>query len=41
MAEKQPFADVFQIRCPQKFRNIHRKPPVLGSRFGHSGLQLH
>ena len=27
--QKQPFANVLQIRCSQKFRNIHRKAPVL------------
>ena len=29
--EKQRFADVLQNRCYQKFRNIHRKTPVLES----------
>ena len=27
--EKQPFADVFQNRCSEKFCNIQRKTPVL------------
>ena len=33
--KKQPFADVLQNRCPEKFRNIHRqaKTPVLESLF--------
>ena len=37
---KQSFTDVFQDRCSKKFRNIHRKAPVLGSRFNKvSGLK--
>ena len=31
--KKQPFADVLQNRYSQKFRNIHRKTPVLESLF--------
>ena len=31
--QKQPFADVLQNRCPCKFCKIHRKTPVLESRF--------
>ena len=40
--QKQPFADVLQNRCPEKFRNIHRKAktPVLESLFKPEGLQL-
>ena len=29
--QKQPFADVLQNRCSQKFRNIHRTTSVLES----------
>ena len=28
-AQEQPFAAVLQNRCPETFRNIHRKTPVL------------
>ena len=31
--KKQPFVHVFQNRCSENFRNIHRKTPVLESRF--------
>ena len=31
--QKQPCADVFQIRCSCRFRYIHRKTPVLESLF--------
>ena len=31
--QKQPFANVFQNRCYQKFRNIHRKTSMLESVF--------
>ena len=31
--QKQLFTDVLQNRCSQKFRNIHRKTPVLESLF--------
>ena len=31
--KKQSFADSLQIRCSEKFRNIHRKTPVLESLF--------
>ena len=31
--QKQPFADVFQNRCSEKIRNIHRKTSVLESLF--------
>ena len=31
--QKQPFAYVLQNRCSWKFRNIHRKAPVLGQRY--------
>ena len=27
--QKQPFADVLQKKCSYRFRNIHRKTPVL------------
>ena len=30
---KQPFPDVIQNRCSEKFRNIHRKTPVLETLF--------
>ena len=30
---KQPFTDVFQGRCSEKFRNIRRKTPVLETLF--------
>ena len=30
---KQPFTDVFQDRCSEKFRNICRKTPVLETLF--------
>ena len=30
---KQPFADVLQNSCSQKFNNIHKKTPVLESLF--------
>ena len=29
--QKQPFANVLQTRCSQKFRNIYRKTPMLES----------
>ena len=31
--KKQSFADSLQNRCSEKFRNIHRKTPVLESLF--------
>ena len=31
--QKQPFIDVLQNRCSEKFRNILRKTPVLESLF--------
>ena len=31
--QKQPFADVIQNRCSQKFRKFHRKTPALKSLF--------
>ena len=31
--QKQPLVGVSQNRCPEKFRNIHRKTPVLKSLF--------
>ena len=31
--KKQPFVDVLQNRCSQKFRKFHRKTPVLESLF--------
>ena len=33
MLQKQPFKDVFQIRCPQEFRKIYRKTSVSKSLF--------
>ena len=31
--QKKPFPDVLQNRCSERFCNIHRKTPVLGSLF--------
>ena len=31
--QKQPYVDVFQNKCSKRFRNIHRKTPVLESLF--------
>ena len=31
--QKQPIADIFQNRCSQKSRNIHKKAPVFESLF--------
>ena len=40
LPHKQPFADVLQNRCSQKFGNIHRKTTVLESLFNKvAGLQ--
>ena len=36
--QKQPFADIFQNRCPWKFANIHRKEPVLESLFNKAAV---
>ena len=39
--QKQSFVDVFQNRCSYKFRNIHRKTPMLESLFNEvAGLRL-
>ena len=39
--KKQPFADVFQIRCSQEFHNIHKKKLVFESLFNEvAGLTL-
>ena len=39
--QKQPFANFLQNWCSQKFRNIHRKTPVLESLFNKvAGLQV-
>ena len=41
-AQKQPFADVFQNRCSQKFRDIHWKMTVLEPVFYKvPGLQIY
>ena len=38
--QKKSFADVLQNRCSWKFRNVHRKAPVLESLFNkHAGLK--
>ena len=40
--QKQSFTDLLQNRCSWKFRGIHRKAPVLKSRFNKvAGLQLY
>ena len=31
--QEQPFADILQNRCCEKFDNVHRKAPVLESLF--------
>ena len=39
--QKQPFPDVFQNRCLQKFPSIHRKTPALESLFNKlAGLKV-
>ena len=34
--QKQPFRDILQTRCSQKFRKLHRKKSVLESLFNNT-----